>query len=201
MKVAVKNLGNKPAFRVLSTTTALNPLLNNKEFILGKINPGEEKSADVEINIPADVINFDETIQLMTYTQNSKDHPKKTLIATKFIEKMGPRFSYAYKVIDGEGSGTSGNKNGIPEKGESVVLQVTLKNLGPGDSEKTSLNIKNTQGKFVFLKKARENIGVLKANESITKDLVFDVKNDFDKDDFAKFYLDLAKSLESSIFK
>lgn len=184
MKVAVKNLAGKPAFRVLSTTTALNPLLNNKEFIFGKINPGEEKSAEIDINIPADVINFDETIQLMTYTQDDQDNPKKTLIATKFIEKTGPRFSYAYKIIDGEESGTSGNKNSIPEKGESVILQVTLKNLGPGDSEKTSLNIKNTQGKFVFLKKARENIGVLKANESVTKDLVFDVKNDFDKDDF-----------------
>lgn len=184
LSVSVKNIGTSTVYRILSDTDALNPLMDNKEFVFGSVAPGQEKHTEVEISVPSDIINFTETIKLLTFSQNNMDHALTSHIPTNFIEKAPPRFSYSYKLIDGNTDNTKGNNNGIPEKGEEVILQVSLKNLGPGVSEETSLNIKNTQGKYVFLKKARENIGMLQPNSSITKDMMFNIKDTFNKNEF-----------------
>jgi hypothetical protein len=96
-------------------------------------------------------------------------------------------------------SDTKGNSNGIPEKGESVALEVTLKNLGLGSSENTIVNIHNTEGAFVFLKKARETLGKLKPQESTTAKLYFDVRDGFDKDNFSIDFFAIDDKTRTSI--
>ena len=185
MRVTVKNNGSTSLNRVITDIEALNPLLNHKEFVFGKLGPGTEKSAEIKVKIPSEIINFTEDIKLVTYTEKTLNKPHSTYAHTHFVEKQQPQFTYTYQVLDGNAPDTTGNKNGIPEKGEDVVLKVSVKNLGPGLSEKTIVNIKNTEGKYVFLKKARDTMGSLKPAQTASSDLRFNIKENFSKDKFA----------------
>lgn len=183
-KVFVKNTGTTALSRVIANLEALNPILNNREFVLGKIEAGAEKTAQVLIKIPADIIKFKENVKLHTYTEKTANSPLTTLVPTAFSEKEQPKLAYSYKIIDGSSEGTSGNQNGIPEKGEKIAIELRLKNLSSVTSAKTYINIKNKEGHYVFLKKARDTISDLKANGEAVSHLYFDIKEDFPEEDF-----------------
>jgi len=199
MKVTVKNNSSQPLYRVITDVDSRNPLINHKEFVFGKINPGEERSAEITVKVPPEIISFSERIKLVTYTEKTLENPSKKFVETMFVEKVQPQLAYSYKINDGNGKFTSGNNNGIPEKGEKVNLEISVKNLGPGDSKNTIINIKNKEGKFVFLKKARDTIGLLKPKDTITKNLIFDIKKDFDKDDFTIDFFAIDDDTKASI--
>ena len=183
-KVYVKNNSSFESYRVIANADAINPLIDEKEFVFGKLNPGEEKSATNLLKVPSETISFTESIDLNIYAQNMDSDPVKVKIPTKIIEKIAPKFSYSYKIIDGGTHDTKGNKNGIPEKGENISIEVSIKNIGQGKSEKTLLNIKNKHGRYVFLKKARADIGALDPNQIGKGTLQFTVNEEFDKDLF-----------------
>lgn len=199
LRVSVKNIGNQAVHRVITTIESLNPLLNHREFVIGKLAPGAERSADVKIEIPAEIIGFSETIRFKTFTEKTTDRPQTQYAATRFIEKEQPQFAYTYRIDDGRSPDTKGNKNGIPEPGERVNLEVSLKNLGPGESRNTIINIKNTEGRFVFLKKARERLGVLRPNQTATRPLTFNIKESFDKPEFAIDFFAIDDDTKASI--
>lgn len=185
LKVFVRNRGESPVHRVIGEIEAFNPLVNAKELVFGKIDSGQEVSSEFQIKVPAEIINFKEEVVLNVYTAEAGEAPVKTMIATQFLEKISPNLAYSYRLIDGGGSGTVGNSNGVPERGEKVSLEVTVKNLGPGISEKTIVNLQNTQGDHVFLTKGRATLGELKTNQEAKAELRFDVRESFDKEDFS----------------
>lgn len=197
--VTVQNTGTKTLHRVLTDIDSLNPLINNKEFVFGKVEPGESKSAKVVVKIPPEIISFSETVKLLTYTQSTVENPLKKLVDTRFTETSQPQLAFSYSIIDKNSATTKGNGNGIPEKGEKVEMKIAVKNLGPGESKKTLINIKNKEGRYVFLKKARADIGLLKPNQETSKTLSFEVKEDFTKDEFSMDIFALDDETKSSI--
>lgn len=199
LRTYVKNLTNSPLYRVMADIDSINPLLNHKEFVYGKLEAGQESQVQIDLKIPADVINFVEEAKFFIYTQDTVDKPQKSLIATRMSEKQVPQFAYSYKIYDGNLSDTKGNSNGIPEKGESVAIEVSLKNLGLGTSENTIVNIRNTEGAFVFLKKARETLGELKPQGTATAKLYFDVRDNFEKEDFSIDFFAIDDKTRTSI--
>ncbi len=199
MRTFVKNADVNPVYRVQATIDAFNPLLNHKEFIFGKLEPNEEKSRDIKIEIPADIVSFTESVKLLVYTEKSAETPLTKYIATSFIDLPQPQLAYSYKIQDDNSDTTKGNGNGIPEAGESIKMSVSVKNMGTVDSQKTSINLKNNEGKFVFLTKARDTIGLIKAGLTVTKDLTFDVKPDFAKDELKIDFFALDGETKASI--
>ncbi|MBF0105113.1 MAG: PDZ domain-containing protein [Deltaproteobacteria bacterium] len=185
MVTSVQNLSSETVSRVVTEINSLNPLINNREFVFGKIKPGEEKTAKIVIVAPPEIMTFSENIKLLTYTEKTAQAPHKYLAATRFTEQEQPRLAFSYKIDDGGKSGTKGNQNGIPEKGEKIAMDISVKNLGPGVSKDTIINIKNTEGKHVFLGSARETIGLLNPSDESTKTLHFDIKDSFNKSDFS----------------
>jgi carboxyl-terminal processing protease len=185
MHVTVKNMGKEDVYRVLTDIDAFNPLLNHKEFVFGKLKAGQSKTEKITVKTPSEIISFNENVKLETYTEKTAENPFLVYADTHFVQKIQPRFSYSYNIIDGQNKETTGNKNGIPEPGETVMLNVSLKNLGPGTSEKTLINLKNTEGKYVYLKKARDSLGILKPHKVTTSALQFTIKHGFTKDTFA----------------
>jgi len=199
IKVTVKNLNSASLHRVISTIDSLNPIFNNREFVIGKLNPNEEKSQSVKVKIPSDVIKYSENVKLETLTENTKKNPQVSYLPIVMTEKKSPKIAYTYKVIDGGTNQTSGNQNGIPEKGENVGIEVSLKNINKVDSGKTFVNIKNKEGRFVFLKKARDTIESLKSGESKKVMFFFEIKEDFDKDKFEMEFFALDEETKSGI--
>lgn len=189
LRITLKNAGTEPVHRVMGEVESYNPLIDTKEIVFGLIKPGEEVSGEVEVSVPTEIINFKEIATFNIYSHETGDTPVKETLTTLFTEKLPPQLAYSYELSDGGKSGTKGNGNGIPEKGETVALDVTVKNLGPGVSEKTEVNLQNTLGDHVFLHKARASIGKLKDGETAKAQLLFDIRNSFDKDEFTiKFF-------------
>jgi hypothetical protein len=185
----LRNTGPDPVHRILGEIESFNPLINSREMVFGRINPGQEVMSELLIKVPTEIINFKEDATLNVYSQESEKTPFKKMISTQFIEKTSPHLAYSYKMFDGGRTGTNGNGNGIPEKGEKLAMEVTVKNLGPGISQKTIVNLQNTEGDHVFLSKARAALGVLKTGEQAVAELDFEVKASFDKDEFnIKFF-------------
>lgn len=195
LRIHVKNLGDEPLHRVLGNIESLNPLLDQKEFIFGKVEAKTTSSYDLPVKVPDEFMTFKEEIALSIFTENTLDKPLKTFIATKFLEKTGPQLAYSYQILDGQVPESSGNQNGIPEKNEKIIFRVTLKNQGKTTADKAFVNIKNKEGDFVLLKKARETIDKLAPQQSVTKDLAFDVRELFNKE---KFEIDFFANDEKS---
>lgn len=189
LRVTLKNIGEKSNYRVLAEVDSLNPLLNHKEFVFGKIEPGSQVFKEVKIKVPSEIINFKEDAKLKIYSSGNEESPKVVAFTTEFTEKTPPILAYQYQIIDNGQDGSRGNGNGIPEKGESIIFVAKVKNIGQGESTNTVINIKNEEGNFVFLKKARETIGVLKSGQMAAKKLKFNIKENFNKDEFKiKFF-------------
>lgn len=184
IRYTITNTGTEVLNRVITDIDSLNPLINHKEFVFGKIAPGETKSQDATVKVPAEIISFTEDVRFETYTEKTRDQPISQVVKTIFTENQQPQLAFSYKIIDGGTAETQGNSNGIPEAGEKINLEFSIKNLGPGVSKNTMINIKNTEGKFVFLKKARGELGELQIDQSKSETLSFEVKPEFDKSEF-----------------
>lgn len=197
--VTLKNNGAEDLYRVIGEMDSYNPLIKNKELVFGKIASGQERQAEFKFKIPSEIINFKEEAKLMLYTEKTLDKPAEKRIATVFREKQPPRLAYSYNLVDGGTEDSQGNRNGIPEKGEKIKLDVVVKNLGPGDSANTTVNIRNKEGSFVFLRKARENIGSVKMGTEARASLLFDVKDNFEKEAFEMDFFVLDNETKSII--
>lgn len=152
--VEVENTGLEPLYRLSATTESENLILNGKELIYGKLDPGEKKLWSTKVEIPKWALKRDDKVLL-----KFQDANKSTIADYDFniITDALPRPLYAfnYEIVDDDRYGSSGNGNGIPEVGEKIALVLRVKNIGDGMSEKTIVSLKNLSGNKIFLEKGR----------------------------------------------
>ncbi len=199
IKTTLQNKGNAPLFRVIGDLESQSYLLNHREIVFGKIDAGASVTRESKIKIPDEAITLKEEVILSLFSGARKQPPVKSLIAIEVEEKPRPQFAFSYVVHDGDAPESTGNKNGVPEKSESIVLDITLKNIGTVSAGKTTVNIKNDEGDQVFLKQARETINELKPGETVTKSLKFNVKDGFAKDKFGIDFFAFDNTTRASI--
>lgn len=177
LEVMLSNTGSSPVYRTQANLESFNPLLNNREFVFGRVNPGKSSVQKIKIEVPHEITNFEEKSKLNVYVSNDFENPITFSVSSLFNEKVSPQLSYAYKIYDGNGCGSVGNKNGILDVNEKVCLEVTIKNLGPTVSEETLVNLRNQAGNSLFFEKARDTIGRIGVNESKTTHFTFRVQS------------------------
>lgn len=195
MKLSLKNSGSKPVYQVLASLESLNSLLDNREFVFGKINPDETKTQTVSFEVPHEVSNFEEKTKVNVYTELTEESPRVFAIATKFHEKPAPKLAYSYKIYDGNGHKSKGNSNGLLDVGETVVIATQIKNLSEVDSEETMVSFYNKSKNAIFLNNARENIGKLDSQKEKTVYFSFDVKSEPVENSFYEFQVYAADNL------
>lgn len=170
IRAEVENTGTAPLYRLRAITTSDNPVFDGKEFIFGKLSPGQQKEWSATFEIPKGTVKREDEIAL-----NFEDVYKTTLHDFKFkaVTEGLPRpvFAFNYEIVDNGGFGSSGNGNGIAEPGEVVGLLVRVKNTGGGLSEKSTLTLKDLSGDAVFLKTGRFEFDQLNPGE--VKEAVF----------------------------
>lgn len=175
VRAEVENTGTVTLYRLRAMTKSDNPVFDGKEFIFGKLAPGEKRQWSVNFEIPKGSITREDEITL-----NFEDAYKTTL--PDFIFKVEtdrlprPVFAFNYEVVDDGRFGSSGNGNGIAEPGEVVGLLVKVKNTGSGASEKSILTLKNLSGDAVFLKTGRFELDRLNPNDIKEAAFTFAVK-------------------------
>jgi len=168
--VEVENTGPEPIYRLHGTTDSENAIFAGKEFIYGKLAPGEKKSWTTTVELPKWSLTRQDSITLDFVDANDSKIGDFTFNAS--IEALPrPLYAFNYEIVDDGRLNSSGNANGIAETGEMVTLQLRVKNIGTGASEKTVLSLKNESGEDIFLDKGRVELEMLEPGE--TRQAVF----------------------------
>jgi len=175
----ITNKGPGMAGQVRATLKADDPFFDGREFAFGRIKPGETRTFVVPVKLPKDALTRVDPIRLDVV----EEHGGKTTLDTNelLVRVDGPQrpiYSYAYQIIDD----IKGNGDGLIERGESVRLHVTVKNLGTGKALDTTAQLRNLSDEGVFINKGRFDLNAIGPNESKTIDFTFDVRPEYRPD-------------------
>jgi carboxyl-terminal processing protease len=173
--VEVENTGPEPFYRLSATTESENLILNGKELIFGKLNPGEKKVWGAKVEIPKWALTREDRVTL-----KFQDGHQSKIQDYDFNFKINalprPLYAFNYGIIDDGRYGSIGNGNGIMEMGEKIALVLRVKNIGEGSSKKTIVSLKNLSGDKIFIEKGRTEIENLAPEEIRETNFTFNVK-------------------------
>ena len=162
--VEVENTGTEPLYRLHATTESENAIFAGKEFIFGKVAPGEKKSWTTTVELPKWSLTRQDEITLK-FEDSNDSKIKEHRFNASISGLKRPLYAFNYEVVDDGRLNSSGNSNGIAETGEMITLLLRVKNIGTGASEKTVLSLKNESGENIFLDKGRVEIEKIEPGE------------------------------------
>jgi carboxyl-terminal processing protease len=175
----ITNKGPGMAGQVRASIKADDPFFDGREFVFGRIKPGETRAFTVPVKLPKDSPSRVDPLRL----EVSEEHGAKTMLDTNelVVRVSGPErplFAYAYQLVDD----LKGNGDGLLQRGESVRLHVTVKNSGTGKANETWAQLRNLSDEGVFINKGRFNFDNLAPGESKSIDFTFDVRPEYKGD-------------------
>lgn len=183
INVEVTNLGDEPIYRLTAVTDSENPLLDNKEFIFGRIEPGKKASWKTGLKIPDNARTRNDEFVIRFFDSSKKEVFSQTF--TIAVEgKDRPAISYAYEIVDDGRFDSKGNGDGRIDKKETIALLFRIKNTGKSETGELGIYLKNRSGKKLFLEKAIEEAGEIKPGESKDVVMKFSVKDEWGKEEF-----------------
>ena len=178
----VTNKGNGPAGQLRAMLKGDDGLFEGREFVFGRLDPGETRSFTVSVKIPRDALDRTDPLSLdFTEELGRKTKVDSDGITLKVDGPARPVFSYAYQLVDDQGSS---NGDGLAQKGESVRLHVTVRNIGQGKAPDAIAQLRNLSGDGLFFNKGRFPLGLIEPGQSKTMDFTFDVKPELDGNQF-----------------
>ena len=171
-----KNTGNAPLHRVRGVSDATLGYLADREFLFGKLGPGEARQWTVDVKVPKDLQGRRDLMRV-TFADDSGELAK--LDVPVVIDGLPrPRFSYALFIDDGK----TGNGDGLLQVGENVELVVSIRNTGPGDAAEPTALLKNLGGAEAFIETGRQKLEPLKSGASGLARFAFKVQGDLRAD-------------------
>jgi carboxyl-terminal processing protease len=171
LKASVKVRGKRGIWRLHAYLRSEIGILNGREFVFGRIGPGETRSWEVEMELPKSL-----EMQADKLTLELWSGGEKTDIKTHHAFEVGalalPRFATSVRVEDDEG-----NRDGLIQRGESIRLAVDVENLGPGAAQNVLVTLKNESGEQVYIRSGRDRIGELALNGTSTSYFTLDIRS------------------------
>jgi carboxyl-terminal processing protease len=160
--VTVENRGDGAFRRLRAWTTAeKNLLLDRREFVFGTVRPGEKRTWTVPVKLPKGMDTRRDEVVFHFADEHGKA-PAEVTSPVAVTEVAKPVFAFSVQLDDLRG----GNGDGLPQRGETFLLRVDVRNAGTGAaSEKTFVSLKNLGDEKLFIKKGRDVIGGLKPGE------------------------------------
>jgi len=176
----VKNMGSAVAYRVRASLESDSPVFDENEMVFGKIAPGESKSYDLVVKVPASSFTRTDVIKGTL----SSARPVNAVPAEVMLNiegKARPRFAYTYQTIDD----VKGNHDGQVQRGEQVRTLVTVKNIGMGRALHTEAVLRNgTSQEGILITAGRFDAKELAPGESKTFSFVYEVGPAFKGDEY-----------------
>jgi carboxyl-terminal processing protease len=167
----VTNRGTGPAYRVHGRIDTDDPVFEDTELVFGRIAPGESRTWNAQIKIPAEA--RDRVDQLsFQFSEARNTAVAAAPVSLRIVAAERPVFAYSHQLLD------QGNGDGLVQIGEAVQVRVTIKNIGKGVAAEPTALLRNASGDGVLLKKARFELGKLAPGESKTVDFMFDVRSE-----------------------
>ena len=195
LKLTVTNKGTQTLYRVYAVTKSDNPMLDNKELVIGKLEAGKSKTATAPAgwcetkghkigstaplpkdlartcSIPKDALMRADGVKVHFEEARGRAPADSEVRATiKSLER--PIFAYSYEIIDNR----KGNGDGRVQKGEAFTMYVTVKNVGKGRSYETQANLRNLSGDGLLLHEGRFDVSNMQPNEVKKVVFTFDVE-------------------------
>jgi carboxyl-terminal processing protease len=180
-KMAVTNKGPGVAGQVRATLKCDDFLFDGRELVFGRIKPGETRTFSVPVKVGKDALSRTDPLRV----EIVEEHGAKAQIdGGELVVKLRglprPTFAYSYQLIDD----VKGNGDGLVQRGESVRMHVTVKNIGSGKSNETLAQLRNLSDEGLDIVKGRFNVDNLAPGESKSVDFTFDVNRDYKPDTF-----------------
>jgi len=196
LKVTVTNKGTVPLHRLAAVTKSDNGLYDNKELVVGKLEPGKSKTATIPLGwcevegrkpgstqvlptnaprvckIPRDTLSRQDGIAIkFDEARGRAPAPQNLRVTVKALER--PVFAYSYQIADGR----KGNGDGKVQKGEHLTMYLSIKNVGKGKSFETQTNLRNLSGDGLLLHEGRFDISNMQPGEVKKVVFTFDVES------------------------
>jgi carboxyl-terminal processing protease len=210
LKVTVTNKGTAPLFRLNAVTKSDNPMFDQKELVIGKLEPGKSKTASVPLGwcevegrkpgqtaplpkdapricrVPRDALTRQDGITVK-FDEARGRTPAKTEARVSIKAAERPVFAYSFQIVDSR----KGNGDGRVQKGEQLTMHVTVKNVGRGRSFETQANLRNLSGDGLLLRDGRFDISNMMPGDTKRIAFTFDVESQL-ADNEAKIELSIA---------
>ena len=127
LKVTVKvhNKGTGTLTRLIANTASNYPLLDDREFVFGRVEPGQARSWTMDFKI-------DPAMPPARLSATLKFHadqvvvPSPRLLTFRVAPSLRPRFGFDYQIDDRR----FGNGDGMLQSGEEAELRVRVFNEG-----------------------------------------------------------------------
>jgi carboxyl-terminal processing protease len=194
LKVTVTNKGTTPLFRLYGVTKSDDPMFDNKELIIGRLDPGKSHTATAQLGwcdteghkvgstapvpkdaprvcrVPRDALTRSDGIKIhFEEARGRVPADAETRVTVKALER--PIFAYGYQIADNR----KGNGDGRLQRGESLTMYLTVKNTGRGRSFETQANLRNLSGDGLLLHEGRFDISNMNPGDVRKLQFTFDV--------------------------
>lgn len=154
IELTATNTGNGPYSQLIAIGKSDSPFLSEREFPLGKIEPGETRRFSSPIEIPEALPSQQLSMDLNFQEEHNKI-PEPFKVAVPVDELLKPSFAFTAKFSDV----TKGKP--IPA-GSSMPMAVSVINNGPGSSSQdTTTTISNECGESIFIEQGRSKLGAI----------------------------------------
>lgn len=170
--VNVTNRGTGVAGQVRAQLKSDNYLYEEREFIFGRIAPGETRTWTIPVKVPKDTLPRQDLVKIAFAEENGKVPAAPQELQVRLDGMERPRFAYSYQFIDDV---NRSNGDGLLQRGESVRLRVLVKNTGQGKAMKPYAMLRNLSGDGVMVNKGRFELEPLSPGEERQIDFTFDV--------------------------
>lgn len=161
------NSSDKETIRLQAFSTSEHPLFDKKQFVFGNIPPKKSKKWYVSVRIPEDFPTAE--VPLTINVLNAKE---EEILAKKFFFRVTeipqPKFQYTI---------SASSKNGQIIAPHTVDLKVEIHNQTAVASGKLGINLKNGEGKRIFLTSGKDSIEKLTSKKSQILDFGFELRN------------------------
>ncbi len=169
LRLEVTNQGKQPVYRLRAESRCTFGLYDRREFLFGRLGPGETRRWEVPVKIPRAVLSrTDELRFVFAADSGAPPEPLQTTIRTSGLER--PALGFSWRLEDG-------NDN-LAEPGENLSLLLEVKNSGLGKAYKLKALLKNEAGKDLFIKRGggRFELGELAPQAAAGGSFQFEVK-------------------------
>ncbi len=178
--VTVTNEGTVPAYQVRAYSDSDYSYFDERELLLGRIDPGQMRSATLKLSVSEHELSRTDRIEWQVFEQHGATLApgSQTQLDISSEGLPRPQFAYGYQLLDDPklGNNIRGNADGALQVGERVRMRVTFKNTGEGQAIDTWVTLRNLVGDAVFLHSGRENLKAVAAGEARVVEFDLEVK-------------------------
>ena len=190
------NKGTLPLYRLQATSKSDDPMFDNKEFILGRIDPGKSRTATAPLGyceieghrigstapiakdaprlctIPKEALTRADGIKI--HFDEARGHIPADAEARGTIRALErPTFAFTYDLVDNR---DGANGDGRVQRGEGMTMYLSVKNVGKGRSYETQANVRNLSGDGLLLHEGRFDLSNMQPGEMRHATFTFDVE-------------------------